>query len=152
MLLQQLLSTTTTATSAVISSTATAAITAATVNYTTTIAAAAVAATTTTITTITHTAITAATANNYCCLLLRQLISTIRLSQRNCNGGRRIAKFQDANSYYLWRLIVTPETVTKTINAMKDNKSPGVDAVPPINFMETVEQINIQLARVFNCH
>ena len=33
---------------------------------------------------------------------------------------------------------------------MKDNKSPGVDGIPPILLMETVEQISIPLARVFN--
>ena len=33
---------------------------------------------------------------------------------------------------------------------MKDNKSPGVDGIPPKLLMETVEQISIPLARVFN--
>ena len=33
---------------------------------------------------------------------------------------------------------------------MKDNKSPGVDGIPPELLMETVEQISIPLARVFN--
>ena len=33
---------------------------------------------------------------------------------------------------------------------MKDNKSPGVDGIPPKVLMETVEQISIPLARVFN--
>ena len=33
---------------------------------------------------------------------------------------------------------------------MKDNKSPGVDGIPPKQEMETVEQINIPLAKVFN--
>ena len=37
--------------------------------------------------------------------------------------------------------------VAKKIKAMKDNKSPGVDG---ILLMETVEQISIPLARVFN--
>ena len=38
----------------------------------------------------------------------------------------------------------------KKIKAMKDNKSPGVDGIPPKLLMETVEQISIPLARVFN--
>ena len=38
--------------------------------------------------------------------------------------------------------------VAKKINAMKDNKSPGVDGIPPQLLMETVEQINIPLATV----
>ena len=40
--------------------------------------------------------------------------------------------------------------VAKKIKAMKDNKSPGVDGIPPKLLMETVEQISIPLARVFN--
>ena len=38
----------------------------------------------------------------------------------------------------------------KKIKAMKDNKSPGVDGIPPKLLMGTVEQISIPLARVFN--
>ena len=44
----------------------------------------------------------------------------------------------------------TPEIVAKKIKAMKDNKSPGVDAIPSKLLMETVEQISISLARMFN--
>ena len=60
------------------------------------------------------------------------------------------AKFQGAKSDYLGPLVVTPELVAKKIKAMKDNKSPGVDGIPPTLLMETVEQISIPLARVFN--
>ena len=60
------------------------------------------------------------------------------------------AKFQGAKSDYLGPLVVTPELVAKKIKAMKDNKSPGVDGIPPKLLMETVEQISIPLARVFN--
>ena len=51
----------------------------------------------------------------------------------------------EAKSDYLGPLIVTPEMVVKKIKAMKDNKSPGVDGIPPKLLMETVEQINIPL-------
>ena len=60
------------------------------------------------------------------------------------------AKFQGAKSDCLGLLVVTPELVAKKIKAMKDNKSPGVDGIPPKLLMETVEQISIPLARVFN--
>ena len=40
--------------------------------------------------------------------------------------------------------------VAKKIKAMKDNKSPGMDGIPPRLLTETVEQISIPLARVFN--
>ena len=60
------------------------------------------------------------------------------------------AKFQGAKSDYLEPLVVTPELVARKIKAMKDNKSPGVDGIPPKLLMETVDQISIPLARVFN--
>ena len=40
--------------------------------------------------------------------------------------------------------------VANKIKAMKDNKSPGVDGIPPNLLTETVEQIRILHARVFN--
>ena len=46
------------------------------------------------------------------------------------------------------RLFVTPEMVAKKINAINDNKSPGVGGIPPKLVMETVEQISIPFARV----
>ena len=55
------------------------------------------------------------------------------------------AKFQEAKSDYLWQLTVTPEMVAKKIKAMKDNKSPGVDAVLSKLLMETVRKIVYQL-------
>ena len=59
-------------------------------------------------------------------------------------------KVQETKSDYLGQLIVTPEMVAKKISAMKDNKSPGVDEIPPKLLIETLEQISIPLARVFN--
>ena len=59
-------------------------------------------------------------------------------------------KFQEAKSVYLGPLIVTPEMVAQKIKAMEENKSPGVDVIPPKLLMETVNQISIPLARVFN--
>ena len=46
--------------------------------------------------------------------------------------------------------MLTPEMVAKQIKVMKDNKSPGVDGIPPRLLMETVEQLSIPLAKVFN--
>ena len=40
--------------------------------------------------------------------------------------------------------------VAKKIKAMKENKSPGMDGIRPNLLMETVKQISIPLARVFN--
>ena len=60
------------------------------------------------------------------------------------------ATFQEAKPDYLRQLIVTPEMVAKKIKAMKDNKSPEMGVIPQTLLMETVEQISIPLARVFN--
>ena len=48
---------------------------------------------------------------------------------------------------YLGLLDVTPEMVANKIKAMKDNKSPGVDGIPPKLLLE---QISIPLVKVFN--
>ena len=60
------------------------------------------------------------------------------------------AKFQEATSYYLGPLIITPEMVAKKIKAMRDSKSLGVDGIPAKLIIGTVVQISIPLARVFN--
>ena len=57
------------------------------------------------------------------------------------------AKFQKAQSEYLWHLTVTPEKVVQKIKAMKDNKSPRMDGIPPKLLKETVKQVTVKLAR-----
>ena len=59
-------------------------------------------------------------------------------------------KFEGTESDYLGQLIVTPKMVAKKIRDMKDNKSPGVDKIPPKLLLEIVEQISIPIATVFN--
>ena len=54
-----------------------------------------------------------------------------------------------AKSEYLGPLILTPNMVAKKIKAIKDNTSTGVEGIPPKLIMEAVEQISIQLAKVF---
>ena len=50
----------------------------------------------------------------------------------------------------LGQLVVTPEVVASKINSIKDNKSPEVDGIAPKILKETVEQISMPLAHVFN--
>ena len=59
-------------------------------------------------------------------------------------------KFEGRESDYLGQLIVTPKMVAKKIRDMKNNKSPGVDGIPPKLLLEVVEQMSIPLATVFN--
>ena len=59
-------------------------------------------------------------------------------------------KFEGRESDYLRQLLVTQTMVAKKIRDMMDNKSPGVDGIPPKLLLEIVEQISIPLATVFN--
>ena len=59
-------------------------------------------------------------------------------------------KFEGRVSDYLGQQIVTPKMVAKKIRDMKDNKSPGVDGIPPKLLLEIIEQISIPLTTVFN--
>ena len=59
-------------------------------------------------------------------------------------------KFEGNKSEHLGQLFVTPEMIAKKIKKMKDNKSPGVDGIPPKLLKEIVEQISTPLAKVFN--
>ena len=59
-------------------------------------------------------------------------------------------KFEGNTSEHLEQLFVTPEMIAKKIKKMKDNKSPGVDGIPPKLLKEIVEQISTPLAKLFN--
>ena len=59
-------------------------------------------------------------------------------------------KFEGREFDYLGQLIVTPTMAAMKIRDMKDNKSSGVDGIPPKLILEIVEQINIAFATVFN--
>ena len=53
-------------------------------------------------------------------------------------------KFEGNKSEHLGQLFVTPEMM------MKDNKSPGVEVIPPKRLKEFFEQISTPLAKLFN--
>ena len=59
-------------------------------------------------------------------------------------------KFEGSKSEHLCQLFVTPEMIAKKIKKMKDNKSPGIDEIPPILLKEIVEQISTPLAKLLN--
>ena len=59
-------------------------------------------------------------------------------------------KFEGNTSEHLGQLFVTPEMIAKKIKKMKDNKSPGVDGIPPKLLKKIVEQISTPLANLFN--
>ena len=57
-------------------------------------------------------------------------------------------KFEGNTSEHLGQVFVTPEMTAKQIKKMKDNKSPGVDGIPPKLLKEIVEQISTPLAKL----
>ena len=57
-------------------------------------------------------------------------------------------KFKESEGERFGHLVVTPEVVASKINNMKE--SPGVDGISPKILKETVEQISMPLAHVFN--
>ena len=59
-------------------------------------------------------------------------------------------KFEGNTSEHLGQLFVTPVMIANKIKKMKDNKSPGVDGIPPKLLKEIVEQISTPLAKLFN--
>ena len=59
-------------------------------------------------------------------------------------------KFDGNKSEHLGQLFVTPEMIANKIKKMNENKSPGVDGIPPKLRKEIVEQISTPLAKLFN--
>ena len=59
-------------------------------------------------------------------------------------------KFEGNKSEHLGQLFVTPVMIANKIKKMKDNKSPGVDGIPPKLLKEIVDQISTPLAKFFN--
>ena len=61
-----------------------------------------------------------------------------------------MTKFEGNKSEHLGQLFVTPEMIAKKIKKMNDNKSPGVDGIPPKLLKEIVDQFSTPLANLFN--
>ena len=59
-------------------------------------------------------------------------------------------KFEGNKSEHLGQLFVTPEMIANKIKKMKDNKSPGINGIPPKLVKEIVDQISTPLANFFN--
>ena len=58
--------------------------------------------------------------------------------------------FEGNKSEHLGQLFVTPVMITNKIKKMNDNKSPGVDRIPPKLVKEIVAQISTPLAKLIN--
>ena len=60
----------------------------------------------------------------------------------------QFTKFEGSKSEHLGQLFVTSEMIAKKFKKLKDNKSPGVDGIPPKLLKEIVEQISTPLAKL----
>ena len=77
--------------------------------------------------------------------VLNEYISSVFTTEDISSLPVPITKFEGNKSEHLGQLFVTPEMIAKKIKKMKDNKSPGVDGIPPKLLKEIVEQISTPL-------
>ena len=82
--------------------------------------------------------------------VLNEYFSSVFITEDINSLPVTFTKFEGSQSEHLGQLFVTPEMIAKKIKKMKDNKSPGVDGIPPKLFKEIVEQIGTSLAIFFN--
>ena len=74
-------------------------------------------------------------------MFTREDISPLTTPVAKCNGPK---------TELLRQLSVAPEGVASKISNMKENKSPGVYGIRPTILKETLEQIGVPFAHVFN--
>ena len=82
--------------------------------------------------------------------VLNEYFSSVFTTEDISSLPVQFTKFDGNISEHLGQLFVTPEIIAKKIKKMKDNKSPGVDGIPPKLLKEIVEQMSTPLANVFN--
>ena len=82
--------------------------------------------------------------------VLNEYFSSVFTTEDTSSLPVPFTKFEGNNSEHLGQLFVTPVMIANKIKKMKDNKSPGVDGIPPKLLKEIVEQISTPLATFFN--
>ena len=82
--------------------------------------------------------------------VLNEYFSSVFTTENISSLPFPFTKFEGNTSEHLVQLFVTPEMIANKIKKMDDNKSPGVDGIPPKLLKEIVEQINTPLANLFN--
>ena len=82
--------------------------------------------------------------------VLNEYFSSVFTTKDISSSPVPFTKFEGNTSEHLGQLFVTPEMIAKKIKKMKDNKSPGVDGIPPKLLKEIVEQISTPLTKLFN--
>ena len=82
--------------------------------------------------------------------VLNEYVSSVFTTEDISPLSVPFTKFESNKSEHLGQLFVTHEIIVNKIKKMKDNKSPGVDGIPPKLLKEIVEQISTPLAKLFN--
>ena len=82
--------------------------------------------------------------------VLNEYFSSVFTTENISSLPVPFTKFEGNTSEHLVQLFVTPEMIAKQIKKMEENKSPGVDGIPPKLLKEIVEQISTPLAKLFN--
>ena len=84
--------------------------------------------------------------------VLNEYFSSVFTTENISSLPVPFTKFEGNTSEHLGQLFVTPEIISNKIKKMKDNKSPGIDVIPPKLLKEIVEQISTPLAKFLTCH
>ena len=71
--------------------------------------------------------------------VLNEYFSSVFTTEDTSSVPVSFTKFEGSKSEHLGQLFITTEIIAKTIKKMKDNKSPGVDGIPPKLRKEIVE-------------
>ena len=82
--------------------------------------------------------------------ILNEYFSSVFTTENISSLPVPVTKFEDNKSKHLGQLFLTPEMIAKKRKKMKNNKSPGVDGIPPKLLNKIVQQISTLLAKVFN--
>ena len=82
--------------------------------------------------------------------VLNEYLSSLLTTENISSLPVPFTKFERNTSEHLGQLFVTPVMIANKIKKMKDNKSHGVDGIPPKLLKEIVEQISTPLAKCFN--
>ena len=80
--------------------------------------------------------------------VLNEYFSSVFTTEDISSFSIPFTKFKGNKSEHLGQLFVTPEMIAQKIRKMKDNKSPGVDGIPPKLLKEIVEQISTPLTKL----
>ena len=84
--------------------------------------------------------------------VLNEYVSSVFTTEDISSFPIPVTIFEGDHSDHLGQLFVTPEIIAKKINNMKDNKSPGVDGIPPKLLKGILQKLVHHLQKCLICH